>query len=163
MGSVWKKNVGSKVFVSSFFLESENFLDEHFIHEVGETIESNKVANMVFLDVIHDFCLELCSRSQDAVYLLSKERRAEDLRLLFFICKQSREMIFPPLFGKVVLIFTHGLGGLLFMVASRNVNDHTRLLYIVFCIILKKSLYKKSVFEKSKDSLEEFFVFSKKG
>jgi len=81
--SVWKKNVGWKVFVSSFFLESENFLDEHFIHEVGETIESNRVANMVFLDVIHDFCLELCSRSQDAVYLLSKERRAEDLRLLF--------------------------------------------------------------------------------
>merc|ERR1739838_593082 len=81
----------------------------------------------------------------------------------FFICKQSREIIFPPLFGKVVLIFTHRLGGLLFMVASRNVNDHTRLLYIVFCIILKNRFIRKSVFEKSKDSLEAFFVFSKKG
>jgi hypothetical protein len=103
----------------------------------------------VFLDVIHDFCLELCSRSQDAVFSISKERRAEDLRLLFSnVNKQSREIICPPLFGKVVLIFTLRLGGLLFMVASRNVNDHTRLLYIVFCIILKNSLYKKSVFEK---------------
>lgn len=103
----------------------------------------------VFLDVIHDFCLELCSQPQDAVYSISKERRAEDLRLLFSnVNKQSREIICPPLFGKVVLIFTLRLGGLLFMVASRNVNDHTRLLYIVFCIILKNSLYKKSVFEK---------------
>jgi len=84
----------------------------------------------VFLDVIHDFCLELCSRSQDAVYSISKERRAEDLRLLFSnVNKQSREIICPPLFGKVVLIFTRRLGGLLFMVASRNDNDHTLAIY----------------------------------
>jgi len=125
----WKKKVGWNVFVFSFFLESENFLDEHFIHEVGETIESKRVANTC-LDVIHDFCLELCSRSQDAVYSISKERRAEDLRLLFSnVNKQSREIICPPLFGKVVLIFTRRLGGLLFMVASRNVNDHTLAIY----------------------------------
>jgi len=47
----------------------------------------------------------------------------------FFKCKQSREIICPPLFGKVVLIFTRRLGGLLFMVASRNDNDHTLAIY----------------------------------
>jgi len=119
----------------------------------------------VFLDVIHDFCLELCSRSQDAVYSISKERRAEDLRLLFSnVNKQSREIICPPLFGKVVLIFTRRLGGLLFMVASRNDNDHTLAIYRILYHSEKFALKEICFWEKVKIPWKSSsFVFFLKG